>query len=233
MKKLAIAVGSILTALAPAVFAEDDAPLVQRTDQYGNVYSIPENKLDPWEREHGYGYRDSRESDRGARDWRDERDSRGGRARVIETRPVYEAANQQEECWNPRAGHYETRRDEHHGSNIGKGTVLGALAGGVVGHQFSHGTGTAAGAVIGGLVGNQVDRRNNDDDQPDLDLSRCRVVADSSNVQAYDVRYAYRGREYTARMDHDPGRYLDVGRDVNRDGTPFASVAQGDVNSWR
>ena len=30
-------------------------------------------------------------------------------------------------------------------------------------------------------------------------------------------------------MDHDPGRFLELGRDVNADGTPYANVAEGDA----
>jgi len=65
MKKttIAIAVGSICTALAPAAYAQ----------YYDRDYS---------------------------------RNS----ARVIESRPVYEGTLAKDECWNPRAGHYEEVR---------------------------------------------------------------------------------------------------------------------------
>jgi surface antigen len=46
------------------------------------------------------------------------------------------------------------------GNNEGTGTIVGALAGGVVGHQFGKGSGnvaaTVGGAVIGGIIGNQI-----------------------------------------------------------------------------
>jgi uncharacterized protein YcfJ len=49
------------------------------------------------------------------------------------------------------------------------------------------------------------------------------VIAESNSgdPQGYDVRYSYRGREYVARMDRDPGRSLRVGEEINHDGTPF------------
>lgn len=188
MKKVAIAIGSIFTALAPAAFAQ--------------YYS-------------GDNYRDNYRN----------RD-RGESARVIESRPLYEAANTKEECWNPRAGHFEEVRGENK-TRIGKGAAIGALAGGVLGHQVDSGGGTAAGAILGGILGHQLERRNDSNDaQNDLDFSRCRVVSEGSgsgNIVGYDVRYEYNGREYVTRMDRDPGRRLRLGEEVNYDGTPFSS----------
>jgi uncharacterized protein YcfJ len=190
MKTVALAVGSLFTALAPAAFAQ--------------YYS-------------GDNYRDR------------DRDYRRETARVIESRPLYEntaAGNQ--ECWNPRAGHFEEVRPENK-TRIGKGAAIGALAGGVLGHQVDSGGGTAAGAVLGGILGHQLERRaDRNDAQDDLDYSRCRTLGDagSGNIVGYDVRYEYNGREYVTRMDHDPGRRLRLGEEVNRDGTPFNSYSQ-------
>ena len=44
---------------------------------------------------------------------------------------------------------------------------------------------------------------------------------DAGAVLGYDVRYEVDGREYVTRMNSDPGRRLVLGRDVNRDGTPY------------
>jgi uncharacterized protein YcfJ len=114
--------------------------------------------------------------------------------------------------------------------------VIGGVAGGVLGHQVDSGVGTAAGAVIGGLLGHQLEKRNNRDEQDDLDRSRCRVIAENNtgDVQGYDVRYAYRGNEYVARMASDPGRTLRVGEDINDDGTPFNAAPENErATSWR
>lgn len=185
MKKLAIALGSIATALAPAAFAQYYGD--RSNDRYNDRY-----------------YRSST-------------------ARVIESRPVYEASNSKQECWNPRAGHYEEVRAPEK-TNIGKGAAVGAVAGGVLGHQVDSGAGTAAGAILGGVLGHQVERRRDRDDQPDLDRSRCRVVGDTGSgaVAGYDVRYEVDGREYVTRMSRDPGNSLELGRDVNHDGTPYS-----------
>jgi uncharacterized protein YcfJ len=136
-------------------------------------------------------------------------------ARVISSTPVYAATR--EECWNPSTGQFEERRDRH--TSIGKGAAIGALAGGVLGHQVDHGEGTALGAILGGVLGHQLERRS--DRQDDLDYTRCRIASDSSNIEGYDVTYRYQGQEFTTRMAYDPGRRLLVGQDVNWDGTPF------------
>jgi uncharacterized protein YcfJ len=185
MKKIAIAVGSILTAAAPVVLAQ---------------YYTPD-------------YRD--------RDYRD-RDDRS--ARVLESRPIYDSVAARDECWNPRAGHFEEVRPQNR-TRVGKGAAAGAVVGGVIGHQFGD-SGTAqtlGGAVLGGIIGHQIERRNDDDRQDDLDFSRCRTVGDSGQGErllGYDVRYEYNGREYVTRMDHDPGRRLRLGVDIAGDGTP-------------
>jgi len=156
----------------------------------------------------------------------------GDTARVIESRPVYEAANSREECWNPRAGHFEERRNTRD-SNV-NGTVIGAIAGGVLGHQIDSGAGgTVGGAILGGILGNQLDRRNNSNPQDDLDLSRCRVASTGDGaIQGYDVRYIYGGQEYTTRMSRDPGRRLRLGDDIRSDGTPYDYVASYSTPSY-
>lgn len=179
MRKVALAVAAVFTALAPAAYGQD------------------------------YRYRDNRDT-----------------ARVLESTPVYEATNVREECWNPRARAFELRREGGRDS-LADGTILGAIAGGVLGHQIDSGAGTALGAILGGVVGNQIDRGHNRYDQSDLDLSRCRrVVENSGNITGYDVRYVYRGQEYTTRMAHDPGRRLFVGEDIRSDGTPIIDTYQ-------
>jgi len=205
MKKLAIAMASIFTVIAPVAHAaydrygnwydnsSDQAPVY-----YAPVYQEPVYTPSPRERQEF--------------------------ARVIESRPVYEASNRREECWNPRAGHYEQRRDT--GRSDGKGgAVAGAVVGGVVGHQFDNGStgATIGGALLGGLLGNKIQKDRSDDRQDDLDFSRCRVIGDNSgrNLQGFDVRYVYRGQEYTTRMSQAPGQRLRLGDEISEDGTPL------------
>ncbi len=146
-------------------------------------------------------------------------------ARVVSSAPVFERIPiQREECWNERERGYRERRVTRSdtGAPIGPGTVLGAIVGGVAGHQVGRGRGndaaTAAGAVVGGLLGNQYDR---DRDAPPVtevervpverDVQRCRTVDEVREATVgYDVRYEYRGRQFTTRLPQDPGRTLPV-----------------------
>jgi uncharacterized protein YcfJ len=155
------------------------------------------------------------------------------RARVVSSRPVFERIPvSREECWNDRVRGYEehrvTRTDT--GAPIGPGTVLGAIVGGVAGHQVGNGRGntaaTIAGAAIGGVVGNQVDRQNGMVGGPvdtvevervpvERNVQRCRTVQEVRDATVgFDVRYEYHGREFMTRMPHDPGRFVPVRVDL-------------------
>ena len=207
MKKLSIAIASLFTAIAPAAFAQYNMGSEGGPDSGGARY---DNRYD--------SRYDSRDDYRD-RAWDRGRDS----ARVIESRPIYEAANTKEECWNPRAGHYEELRNSDK-TRVGKGAAIGAVAGGVLGHQLGDNSNanTAAGAILGGVLGHQLERRNDRDEQNDLDRSRCRVVGQNNgNIQGYEVRYEYRGQQYVTKMDRDPGNRLRVGEDIRRDGSPL------------
>ena len=151
------------------------------------------------------------------------------RARVVAVTPINERIPvSREQCWNENVRSYEERRVTRTdtGAAIGPGTVLGAIVGGVAGHQVGSGRGndaaTAAGAVIGGLVGNQIDREQGrvgsggssthvERVPVDRNVERCRTVQEVREARVgYDVRYVYNGREFQTRMDRDPGRFLRV-----------------------
>ena len=171
-------------------------------DRYGNYYEPRDYRANEYRNE----YRDEY-------------------ARVIESRPVY--ADGREECWNTRYRRFEARPDRD--NRVGAGTALGAVAGGVIGHQVGSGRGndaaTIGGALLGGLIGHEVEKGRNDR-YPDMDFGNCRTVA-GRDLQGYDVRYAYNGQEYTTRMSSDPGRRLLVGRDVAPDGSPLGTPPEG------
>ncbi len=134
-----------------------------------------------------------------------------------------------EECWNEQQRGYEDRRVTRQDNGAPIGTVLGAIAGGVLGHQVGGGRGrdvaTAGGAIVGGLLGNQIDRDNGNlggGETVDVerrpvtrDVQRCRTVQEVREVPVgYDVRYRYGGREFVTRMPFDPGRRLRVAVEV-------------------
>jgi uncharacterized protein YcfJ len=186
------------------------SPAFAAFDRYGNYYD-------------SRTYYDSRDAYR-----------RGDAARVISSQPVYAAADTREECWNPREGRYQDR-NESHDSNRVAGTALGAIAGGVIGHQIGdNNAGTVAGAILGGIAGNQI-QRHVQDDRNDLDLSTCRTVANGPDtLQGYDVTYEYRGQQYTTRMASAPDRFLRLGSDIRDDGLPYdnaVAYAPGTYNA--
>ena len=90
------------------------------------------------------------------------------------------------------------------------GTVIGGVVGGLIGNTIGGGSGralaTAGGAVAGGLVGRHIQREHQRRDTITRVVRRCRPVAGGQEgVALYDVVYAYQGRTFHARLDHDPG----------------------------
>lgn len=157
-------------------------------------------------------------------------------AQVISSTPVYErVATPQRECWTEQVTAYEERRTVRPGQEVyqesrpsGAGTLLGAIVGGAIGHQFGNSSGgrdrgTAAGAVIGGLIGADAERNSGgyvrtsrdvvevDRVPVSRDVQRCRNTSQvRDEIVGYDVRYNYNGREYVTRLAQDPGPTLTV-----------------------
>ncbi len=167
----------------------------------------------------------------------------GDVAKVISATPVYDrVASPRRDCRPEQVTAYEERRTvreepPRESGGIGPATVLGAIVGGVIGHQMGNSTGgrdhgTAAGAVIGGLVGNAADREAAATPQRDVvvdrvpvtrEVQRCRDVMETREViSGYDVRYQYNGREFSARLPQDPGPEMPVNVDVR---PPYARTA--------
>ena len=161
-------------------------------------------------------------------------ESYGDRARVVSAHPVLERIPvSREQCWNDRQRVYEERRVTRTdtGAPIGPGTVLGAIIGGVAGHQVGSGRGndvaTGAGAVAGALIGNSIDRQNGAVGGPpervtevervpvERDVQRCRTVQEMREATVgYEVRYEYNGRQFVTRTPTDPGRFIHVRVDL-------------------
>jgi uncharacterized protein YcfJ len=80
------------------------------------------------------------------------------------------------------------------------GSVIGAVAGGLLGNQIGGGNGkkiaTVAGAVGGGYAGNKVQEGMQNRDTYTTTQTRCNTVNDiSDKVVGYDVRYNLDGKE--------------------------------------
>jgi uncharacterized protein YcfJ len=95
------------------------------------------------------------------------------------------------------------------------GTVIGAVAGGVIGSQFGGGRGrtvaTVGGAVAGGAIGRKVQANHQDQDTVTRVVKHCRPVTKEEEGQVlYDVVYAYQGQNLHVRLDHDPGDRIEL-----------------------
>lgn len=128
-------------------------------------------------------------------------------ARVLDVVPRTQQVNEPRE-----ACHTEYRRVENRerGSNAA-GTLIGGVAGAILGHQVGRGGGrdaaTAVGAITGAIVGNQIGARDREvSERPE----RVCYLQDNwiSRPDGYDVRYEYQGNEYSAVLPYDPGRRL-------------------------
>lgn len=120
-----------------------------------------------------------------------------------------------EQCWIER---HQVASGGGGGSSIDPTrTLIGAVIGGVLGHQIGNGRGrdlaTAGGAVAGGAIGANIGRSQETTSMQDV--RRCRSVA--STVPTYwDVTYEFRGVNHRMQMNSDPGRTVSV----NRHGEP-------------
>jgi uncharacterized protein YcfJ len=99
---------------------------------------------------------------------------------------------------------------------VGGRTLVGALIGGVVGHQFGSGRGrdaaTVAGALTGAAVGYDAAARRSSTVREEI-VQRCETRYEKryeERVDGYRVSYEYNGREYTTRLPYDPGDRIRV-----------------------
>lgn len=124
-------------------------------------------------------------------------------ARVIS---VSELKQPQRICSNETVTERRPPEDRHQVA----GTVIGAIAGGVIGHQFGGGRGrdlaTVGGAVGGGVVGKEIQKSHQQGDVVTRTVQHCRTLTPGRDVTAlYDVVYAYQGQNFHVKLDHDPG----------------------------
>ncbi len=127
----------------------------------------------------------------------------GEYAQVISVTPL---SGPQRVCTDQTVTERRPQSDNHQVA----GTVIGAIAGGVIGNQFGHGKGraltTAAGAVGGGIAGKKIQESNQANDTVTRVVKRCRdVVPGKDSPQLYDVVYAYQGQNLHVKLDYDPG----------------------------
>lgn len=89
----------------------------------------------------------------------------------------------------------------------GAGALLGAVAGGAIGHQIGGGSGqalaTMAGVVGGALIGQQLET------PVTSNTLHCTVQTTlEQRITGYQVVYTYAGKQYQTQLPYDPGPTL-------------------------
>lgn len=112
-------------------------------------------------------------------------------------------------------------------SNRVAGTVIGGVAGALLGNSVGGGRGktltTVAGAAAGAYAGNQVQKNMQQKDVVTTTEHRCKTVNDTSQkLVGYDVTYRLAGKEGVIRTSSKPGATLPV-----KDGRVVAPPPEG------
>lgn len=145
-------------------------------------------------------------------------------ARVVDVDPIVRRVRVErpvQECWDETQ--YSESRPHISDPQVGGRTLLGAVIGGVIGHQFGSGRGrdaaTVAGAVIGSKVGYDAGARRVGSSGTDTrTVQRCETRYEEQyeeRVEAYDVEYVYNGRRYHTQLPYDPGERVRIRVDVS------------------
>lgn len=145
-------------------------------------------------------------------------------AKVISSEPIVRyvtVTTPVRECWQDT----EYYTVDHRPPDLAGRTLLGAVVGGVIGHQFGGGRGkdaaTVAGTLIGAAVGSESARRRHDGYygpvQHSRPVQRCESRLQEhqeERIDGYRVVYRYHGQKYMTEMPYDPGNRIRVRVDV-------------------
>ena len=121
----------------------------------------------------------------------------------------------EQRCWVEQEPVAQTRGN----ANIG-GAVVGALIGGILGHQVGGGAGkdlaTVGGAIAGGVIGSNVGRDANGQPVQTQNVQRCASTPSQAPPAYWEVTYTFRGQAHRVQMATQPGPTLTV----NEQGEP-------------
>jgi uncharacterized protein YcfJ len=120
-------------------------------------------------------------------------------ANIVNVTPVYSDCTQQTQVCDVVSG------DQQQQSAVNPGSVIGGIAGALLGGHVGNGNGRVAmaalGAVTGALAGDRVTQRSS---QPQ---PVCRWVQRAEQqISGYRVAYAYEGETYETVLPYDPSR---------------------------
>ncbi|WP_088348522.1 MULTISPECIES: RT0821/Lpp0805 family surface protein [Rhodomicrobium] len=127
------------------------------------------------------------------------------------------------------------------GSHQEGGTVVGAVAGGIIGNQFGHGAGrvlaTATGVVVGGLIGSSIGRDMDEADRRYALEAEYRALEDDDDEEWRNERSGHRGHIKPRRSYRSAGRtcreyehtvYID-----DRPQTMVGKACRQDDGTWK
>ncbi len=115
----------------------------------------------------------------------------------------------EQRCWVEREQVVQDKRRSN-----APGAIVGALIGGILGHQVGGGSGqdlaTAGGAVAGALVGANINRDRGGQEVSTQDVQHCADTHRYAQPEYWDVSYTFRGREHRLQMTANPGLTVTV-----------------------
>jgi uncharacterized protein YcfJ len=134
----------------------------------------------------------------------------GSGAKVVSVKELHKTIKTpRQECHDEQV----TRTKQPKDTNRLAGTGIGAVVGGLLGHEVGGGSGkvlaTVAGAAAGGYAGNKIEQKVQRGDTYTTTEQRCAAVYDTSEEPAgYQVEYVLDGKQHHVHMDHDPGKTI-------------------------
>ena len=158
----------------------------------------------------------------GSNAWADHGRPKYDYANVISAEPIINyvtVSTPVRECWEEMQ-YYTVDR---HRADRGASTFMGAVIGGVIGHQFGSGRGndaaTVAGTLIGAAIGNDAARQRHGDglERVARPVERCETryrEHREQRIDGYRVMYRYHGQKYVTEMPYNPGNRIRVRVDV-------------------
>jgi uncharacterized protein YcfJ len=169
-----------------------------------------ENKISsvrPADRRRQYDREESAQMETPNYAWRRRANERVYEAPVTSVRAVM-GTNASQHCWVERQQVSDNRGSS---TNVG-GAVVGALIGGVLGHQVGGGSGkdiaTAGGAVTGAVIGANMGNSGSSGIAT-RDVRRCNEAVQGTPAY-WDVGYNFRGQPHQIQMSTAPGATIAV-----------------------
>lgn len=98
------------------------------------------------------------------------------------------------------------------GRTSGAGAVMGAIAGGAIGNQIGGGSGNALATIIGVVGGAALGDKIEGPSPERIQMEQHCTTQNTyeGRVVGYNVVYEYAGRQYSTRMNQDPGSSIQI-----------------------